>query len=401
MKRRLLIELSHFQKLPAAAGSMLVSAGIYEFAYPLLFVFLSAFLFRSTGSFTAAILYHSGMYIALPLTFYLNGLLLKRWRMPWLLSFGLVFQGVVSSLVFFMSSISFTTIFIMGLLQGVAMGFYWANRNFMNLTVIQDEQRDYFTGLETIVANVAGIIAPFFTGWILILGAGYSRLSIQQMYQLLALVAMLAMTLAGMVMFSAKVANPQFKKLWLGAISSPWNKGRIREVIYGISHGLIIFVPPTLTLFAIGQEEVLGTLQSIAAIFGSLFTYVIARKVKAHKRRSLLFYSIILNLLITIPLSVWFEQWAILIYLLGYGFTIHLMWLALSPVQMKIIDEEEGGDSTNNYAYVADRELFLNIGRIMGMAVFLPLVLFVSQEVALRISLLLVAILQFGLILTL
>jgi MFS transporter, YQGE family, putative transporter len=396
MKNRLLIELLHFKQLSLEARQLLVSATIYELAYPILFTFLGAYLFRSTGGFSATVLYNVGMFIGLPFAFYANGLLLKRVSIRWLLLAGLIGQGMVASSVFLFENISLPLVFAFGFLQGFPMGFYWSNRNFVTLEVTQDEKRGYYTGLEMIIANIAGVVSPFVTGWALVFGVKWSAMTIQEVYQFLAFLATLGLIAAGVTLFKTHLKNPAFTKLWLGAINSAWSKARAREIIYGIFNGFKIVSPALLTLFILGEEGVLGTVISVAAIFSSFLLYLIARKVSVKNRKNLLIFSILIHIISTIPLAISFSQIAALFYLMLIPTIIQLTWMGHHPMQLQVIDKEDNGDSTNNYAYVADRELFLNIGRLIGVGIFSTLFVFVSNEVALRFSPLLVALLQLG-----
>ena len=72
------------------------------------------------------------------------------------------------------------------------------------------------------------------------------------------------------------------------------------------------------------------------------------------------------------------------------------MWVALNSLNYDLIDN---GKREAHYAYVCDKELYLNAGRILAILVFIGIVYSYSAEVALRFSPLIVAVSQVGLIL--
>lgn len=396
MKKRLGAELAHFKTLSTVAQQLLISSTIYELAYPILFTFLSAFLFRSTGGFLASALFNIGLMIGIPAGFYLNGLLLAYCNSKWLFLVGLLGQGLVASTVFFLPSVTPIIIFIIGFLQGLPMGLYFGNRNFITLEVTQDGDRSYYTGLEQIVGNIAGVISPVITGWAIVFGAQWSRLSLQQTYQLLAAIATLGLIVGGRTFFSAEVNNPTFTKLWLGKLQSAWSKGRLREVLYGMSNGIKIVTFPLLVLFAVGKEGALGTMQSLAAIVASGVLYVLARKIKVENRKMLMWVCVLINILCVLPLFLTFSLPSIILFLLAAPTVQQLFWVAFHPYQLQIIDGEDNGSPANNYAYIADRELHLNIGRVLAIILFLVLFQMTSNEYALRLAPLIIALLQLG-----
>jgi MFS transporter, YQGE family, putative transporter len=201
MKQRLFAELFHFKQLSLTSRQILTSSAIYELAYPILFTFLSAFLFRSTGGFLASVLFNLGLMTGVPTGFYVNGLLLKRWHIKRLLAIGLLGEGLVASMVFFLPSITPVAILGIGLMQGFPMGLYFANRNFLTLSVTQDNHRSYYTGLEQIISNFAGVVSPLIAGWALVFGARTGVFSLQQIYQILAVTATVGLVVAGRSFF--------------------------------------------------------------------------------------------------------------------------------------------------------------------------------------------------------
>jgi YQGE family putative transporter len=352
--------------------------------YPLIGLFVNAFILRQTNDFVAVAIYNLGTFFAIPIGFYLNGFILKRHPIALPFLFGMVGQAVVACLVFFFSFQSWWALFAFGLLQGIPMGLYWGNRNFINLQVTHDESRNYFTGLEMILYTIASTTMPLIVGWTIALGGVTQLYSASFAYQLLGLLAIVFMYAGGRKILSAKLDHPKFEKLWIRKPSVIWTTARLVEVFRGLQNAIDLFLIPLVIFHFLGREGLLGTLQSIAAAMGVIILYGLARFLTPRKRIHTLFVNIVALIAISLIFAIGFSQVTALIYVLFAG-TIHLIsWLTSNPISMRTIDEEDGGDNRDNYAYVCDRELFLNVGRAIGIGVFIVFIHYTSQQIGLR-----------------
>ncbi|HYD35358.1 MAG TPA: MFS transporter [Vitreimonas sp.] len=390
-------ELTHFKTLSETAQRHLISIAVYELTYPLLFIFLNAFILRQTSSFAAVAIYNLGMFCALPLTFYLNGMALKRTKIHYPYILGIIGQGLAASLVFFFPLSSLWSLFGFGLLQGIPMGFYWANRNFVNLDATTDDNRNYYNGIEMLLTTIAGIITPAVLGWIIRLGDFVTLYTAEQAYQGLNIVALGLLLFSGWLLMAARIDNPLFNKLLLGRATPLWNVARLLEVLRGVQNGFDLFLAPLVSFTFFGKEGTFGALQSTSAVLDALALYAIARYAKPKHRLKALGLGVALLVVSTCLFSFQFSFLAALIFSLLMRPIFHLNWTVSNPITMRVIDEEDGGDPTNNYAYVVDREFFLNIGRVAGIGLFFAFLQYSTQEQALRWVPLVPAFLQVGL----
>lgn len=377
-------EVRHFRALSDSAQNVLVSYAIYEFVYPLIVVFVNAFILRQTNDFLAVALYNLGTFLSLPAAFYLNGLVLRKVHLNWPYLIGVVGQGLVACLVFFVSFHSLPALFAFGVLQGVPMGLFWANRNFISLDITHDENRNYFTGLEVILSTIAATTTPFVVGWVLELGGRFGLFAIDRGYRALGVVSLFLLFWAGKKITTSQLDQPKFRKLWVGKASSLWNTARLVELARGIQNGLDLFIIPLVIFNFLGKEGSLGTMQSIAAIVGVVILYSLARFLKPAKRLITLRLDILALVCLALIFALGFSPLTALIYVIFAAAISHISWMASNPISMKTIDQEDGGDNTDNYAYVCDREMFLNIGRFIGVVIFLALISLTSQQVGLR-----------------
>jgi MFS transporter, YQGE family, putative transporter len=391
-------ELSHFQTLGRVAKSLLISASIYEFSFPLTNIFVNAFLLRELQSFEAVAVFNLGIFILLPLSFIANGWLLRRIALKWMFLFGAVGQGITASLVFFLPLDSLATLFLFGCLQGIPFGLYFANRNFLNLMATHDSIRNYYTALEMTISTIAGVITPLVVGWSIAGVEAQGWLSMNELYRILGLVSILLLLLAGLAIFQTEIDQPYVPRIWARGFDKMWWRARWLEIFRGVQSSLELFIIPILVFTFFGQERALGTLQATSALVSTVILYYVGRSSQPHHRIPLLRITIGLLIFIAASFALFNSHLLAFMYVLLLGTFSHLIWIGVHPIVSKVIDLEDGGRPDLNYSYVVDRETFLNVGRIIGVIVFFSLIRIWSQEVALRWILVIAAVLQLGLL---
>jgi hypothetical protein len=73
------------------------------------------------------------------------------------------------------------------------------------------------------------------------------------------------------------------------------------------------------------------------------------------------------------------------IYLLLQTLGIQLVWAAANPIMLDAINADQRGDG-DSYRYVVDRELFLNVGRMVGVFLVLGSNVFFDDNITLRVA---------------
>jgi YQGE family putative transporter len=391
-------EIHHFRKLSFAAQQLLISSAIYALAYPLLFVFSNTFIWRETSSFRAIGLYNFGFCFSLPLFFLVNGWLLRRVNIKNIFLVGLVGQGLVTMILFFIPSIQEWMLLALGCLQGIPMALYWANRNFITLNVTHDQERNYFSALEMSIDTVIGIALPFVIGWFLVAGEKFGGYTTQQAYQFLVTVATLLLLVAGILFRRADVKQPVIGRLRIKKVSRQWWYSRGAEVCQGSFDRMSAMLPSIVVITFIGTEGALGTVQSFLSIISMVVIYILARKSQPHHRILILLVGATIVCAASLIFAASFSYWSAVLFLIGFSSSAHFIWTALNPTQLKSIEDQEDRDPANHYAYVIDRELFLNIGRVISLGIFFVLIALFSQLFALRYIALFIAASQFLLV---
>ncbi len=378
-------ESSHFSKHISGNVRRLVgSNALKTISNPLFSTFLNAFVWRLTGSIYSVALYNLGMCIALPIGFYLNGLLLRRFHIEKLFAVGAILSGVTSAAFVVTGSANSLSIFFYGFIWGLGNGLYWANRNFLEFQETELEGRQYFFGFNSAVGALSNILVPLLVGWFIVFGTYTGWYTTTHAYWILFAFALLIMVFCGVVIYSGTFITPQPKKIFF-----PGNrKNRSRRILSmatGLMDGLA-FLPTLLVLTVFGNEGVLGTAASIVSLLSVIALYVYGRSVHVRhsiKTATILSFVFFLSslLLIVVPAKLNYVLYTVL-----SGGSIAFFSLVVSPVFLELSEKEMEGDQTLRFAYVFDNELYLNLGRVLGICAVLFLALKTASHTTLILA---------------
>ena len=262
LKKRVLNEISHYHKLSAESRRLLLSILLFTIALPLLSVFVNSFLWRSSHSVGQVILYNIATFIGMPIGFYINTFLLKKYSAKLLYFWGSLLQGIIVAAILFLPTAGLLVVSLAGIAMGVVSGIYWGNRIMIGMYATNSHQRTYFISLELILVTLMGIIMPLFIGWFIVTGEHFFVNWSQRAYQILAIFLIGIMYYCGKIVLKNKVVVPALKDLSPFKPSIRWKRMRLLSVFAGMAHGIEVVLPGLLVLLLIGTERSLGTIMA-------------------------------------------------------------------------------------------------------------------------------------------
>jgi MFS transporter, YQGE family, putative transporter len=373
-------EISYFKKLHQEAQRLLVSSVLFNLISPIFGIFVNAFLWRQSQDMILVALFNLIFFGVIPIAFYLNGFLLRKFAPNVLCYTALGIEGIVVASLIFLSNISYEITVIFGILYGLTAGFYWANRNLLKLKTTQSHDRFYFTSIEAASSNVTGVFVPLFIGWLITFGSIIHFYTPLQGYRIVAFLMLLIIGITGIVMHGHSVKHTTGKLLLKNAQTS-WQRLRIVQFFIGLGGGMSIFVPTLMVLILVGNEATLGTIQSLSAIIASLIVYILAKYLRVRHRVLLFSISAGLVILGGSIFGYFYSALAVAVFFALMALAQPFIWMAISSLNLDLIDKETGD---RQYAYVADQEIYLNGGRVVGILLFITGIHFFSSETALR-----------------
>ncbi|MEY4105754.1 MAG: hypothetical protein RL181_96 [Bacteroidota bacterium] len=393
---RLRNELAFFQGHPRSMRVLLLTNLIYALVLPIIELFIGAYIMRNGSDVSLVVIFQLAVYTGIPLTFLLNGILLRRFHISRLYAFGMLLSGVSMTGMMLLKTLDSAGVFAAGLVMGLSYGFFWANRDFLALDTTNDENRNYYYGLETFFYTLTFIVVPFLCGSFISASERFEwfggRVNIAY-YILTATVFALTAT-ASVLVHKGGFRNPENEKFLFFRYDRLWNKMLGMAVLKGIAQGYIVTAPVMLIMRLVGKEGELGLIQSLGSFLSAILLYLLGRTTGPGHRLGIFLAGLALFALGAGANALLFSALGVLVFVVCLIFARPLLDIAYFPIQLSVIDFVSRLEKRNTFAYIFNHELGLYLGRLFGCGLFILLARQVSDTVALRYALLVIALLQ-------
>lgn len=387
MLKKLRTELEHFQSQSKNFRILVLTNFIYGFVLPVIDIFVAAYIMRNSQDPSKVIIYQLTIYTGVPLTFLMNGFLLRHFEVKKLYSAGMLLSGVSMMIMMSLKELDLWGIATAGLTMGLSFGFYWANRDYLSLANTHDENRNYYYGLETFLYTLIAVVVPVAIGWFIEL-QGHSA------YQIITGIVFGIALCASFVCLKGEFADPERQRFVYFKFDQLWNKFLVLAALKGMVQGFLVTAPAMLVMLLLGKEGALGTAQSVGAIVSAVIVYLIGRFSKPEHRIQIFALGLVLFALAAISNGVLYNDLGVILFMMFLLLARPLLDLAYFPIQYNVINTLVEKEKRGEYAYILNHEAGLYVGRLFGAGTFLLLAYFISTEIALRYAVLIVAILQ-------
>ena len=371
---------------------LLITNMLYSFVLPIVELFIGAYIMRNSSNTILVICFQLALYSGIPITFLVNGFLLRKIPITWLYSFGMLLSGVSMAVMMSLTTLDFSGIVLAGLIMGLSYGFFWANRDFLALSSTDDENRNYYYGLESFFYTLAGVVVPYTVG-VFIASFG-SVEDINMAYRIITCIVFLITILASVVVFRGKFTNPESRRFLYWRFDRLWQKMMSLSALKGIAQGYIVTAPAMLVMTLAGNEDTLGTVQSIGAILSALMLYLLGRFSAPRHRLTIFSVGLLLFALGGAFNATLYSSTGVLLFMLCLVIGRPLMDLAYFPIQLRVIDVVAAREQRNSFTYIFIHELGLYLGRFVGCGMFLLFASYISPGFALRYALLVIGLAQ-------
>jgi YQGE family putative transporter len=398
MTAKLVAEFKFFLSMPHNMRVLLITNMLYALVLPVVEIFMAAYIMRYFADTSYVAIFQVAMYTGIIITSLTNGFLLKSFKVAHLYSFGILLSGVSMVAMMFVKDIQLFGLIVSGTMIGAASGFFWTNRYLMALNTTQDDNRNYFFGLESFFFTIANITIPLTIGALLASIDGMKILGfvfdIYKGYQIVTIFVFVITILAVISLARGKFENPVQKDFLYFRFDRLWNKQILLAILKGLVQGFLVTAPAMLIMKYVGQEGSLGLIQGISGGLTAILIYLLGRFAKPKHRILIFGFGITLFLIGTIVNGIELSMIGVMIFVLCKVFFQPLHDLAYYPIMMKVIDVVSKRENRNQYAYILNHEFGLYAGRVGGLGLFIFLAFYVSETFALRYSLIIVAVLQ-------
>lgn len=392
MLHKLKTEITHFKSQSYNFRVLTLTNLIYSIVLPVIDIFVAAYVMRSSNDPVKVVVYQLTIYTGIPITFFINGYLLRTFSIKTLYSLGMMLSGVSMMIMMSLTTLDTMGIGIAGLIMGMSFGFYWANRDFLALAITNDENRNYYYGLETFFYTIIAVVIPFLIGWFIELSSKTG--DVNMAYKVVTGLVIVITILASVMCFRGNFTNPTEKKFVYFKFDPYWYKLLRLATLKGLVQGFLVTAPAMLIMLLVGKEGALGTAQSVGAIIAAVVMYIIGRNTSPKHRLYVFGTGLVLFAVAAVINGVLYNSTGVILFMLFLLLAKPLLDLAYFPIQFSVIDILTKKEKRSEFAYILNHEAGLYIGRLTGAGTFLVLAYCFSVEIALRYAIIIVAILQ-------
>ncbi len=397
MLQKLRTEIQFFNTHPLGMRVLLLTNLLYALVMPIVELFIGAYIMRNSSDISLVVVFQLAVYTGIPLTFMVNGFLLNHQPIARLYSLGMLLSGVSMFAMMSLNELNTFGVFVAGLIMGLSYGFFWANRDFLALNTTKDANRNYYYGIETFFYTMAGIAVPLGAGAFIASteANGWFGGNVNVAYYCLTVFVFALSVFASILVHRGQFQNPKKAPFLFLKFDRLWNKMLGLAALKGVAQGYIVTAPTLLIMTLVGKEGALGLIQGIAALLSAILLYVLGRT--AAPKHRLLIYGIGCTLFVVGALmnAVMYSALGVILFVLCLLFARPLLDIAYFPIQLKVIDLLAEKEGRNAFAYIFNHELGLYLGRLFGCGLFILLAWYVSDYVALRYALLVIAVVHF------
>lgn len=372
--------------LDSRARFMVLVHGAYTAANLLAGTFLSIFLWRTSQDLTPIAIYSGLSALMIPMAFLSNGLISRGMGAGASIRLGLFGNGLVYVLVLALGKDAPSWVIAIGLLRGVAEGFYWSGFHLVTYDTTCDRDRDRYFGVQATANWVLTAALPPTAGAIIVAGGrlGSTYRGYAMVFGLAAVLLMAAMVLAGRLPSAQRQRLSLRRVATLARRNPEWRYVTVARLTDGFTGSLLGLVLTILTFLVLNNEQQLGNFNGLMGLLGVGISLALAVVLKPHHRTQYALVGGAMLVLSTLLLPLYLTGWALIAYglLRAVGGPLH--GNALAPVALQVIDRDPAPQAMR-YDYIVHSELCLGIGRVLSIGAFLLLAAPINQMLLARI----------------
>jgi MFS transporter, YQGE family, putative transporter len=368
----------------------------YGLVLPVIELFIGAYIIRNSSDLSLIMVFQLAQGTGIPLTFILNNLLLSRFSIASLYSFGMVLSGISMALMMLLPELDIFGVAAAGLIMGFSYGFFWANRSYLALTNTKDANRNYFYGLETFFYTISFVLVPFLAGSFILLSQKneWFQNNLNGAYYMLTAFVFILTLIASYHAHLGKFRSPKKSRFIYFSFHPLWYKMLRMAVLKGVAQAYIITAPVILIMRFFGDEGSLGMIQSSGAMLSAALLYFLGRKTNSKHRLKIFLGGLVLFALGAMINMIFYSTLTVLIFIACLVFARPLIDVAYFPIQLRVIEFLSAREGRNQFAYIFSHEIGLYLGRIAGCGLFIILARYFTEDTPMRYALPVISILQ-------
>jgi len=357
---------------------LLVIGGLYSLSIFLSNTFVNIYLWKQAGDYTTIAFYNLGIYLFQPITFILAGKIAKKIDRVIVLRLGVIFLSLFFLSVLLIAEQAAKYNFMLGSVLGIGYGFYWLAFNVLTFEITEPESRDFFNGFLGVLQSFAGMVGPLLAGTIIASmqeNVGYSVIFTMSFILFIGAVIcsffLKRRQAEGLFHFSRVLMERAHNKNWKRVLNA--------HVSQGLREGIFLFVISIWVFITTQSEFALGMFNLFLSGLSFVLYFIVTKWVKPSlRKKAILSGALILYFSIYIILfDISYTQLMIYAALIGIAYPV--VNVPYASLTYDVIGKARKAKELR-VEYIVVRELFVNIGRVTSIVIFLTAITLFPAE---------------------
>lgn len=361
------------------AKILLVMSSLFTFGMGLSGIFVNVFFWKQTNDFIVIAVYNLIQYIVTPMAFLLGGILAKRKNGILSLRIGLGMFVAFYSVLLLIGRMGVGYIYLLGVIYGIAMGFYWLAFNTLSFDFTGLNNRDTFNGYNGSFCGITAAVAPLISGYIIKSFGGIKGYNIIFLTTLSIFIMLIFMSI--LLKCKSYGSKVDYKKAFLRN-GTEWETVRKATVLWGFRDVIIVFLVNILIIETTKSELALGKLTLMGCLSGSLSYVLVQRIIKPRRRRMAIYIGTIFSFVAIWGLVYRVSYFSLLLYILMDAFFIPFFLIQLSSSTFNVISRAK--EESMRIEYMINKDFALNTGRIISSIILLIMLIKFNDLKALK-----------------
>ncbi len=366
---------------------MILITSLWAMSNTMSAVFVNVYLYAYTGSLVVMTIYCMVRIAQFPLFFTLGGKWAQRKGFAWPLSTGVVIS--MASLIYVLAmNDAFgrypSLVYISALLVGIGEGFFWLSVNSLHQFVCGPETRARYLGNIGIFNNVANIIAPLLSTWIISNSISDTEGYIS-IFKFVIVIYVVIVVCAAMVRANPSTKSFSVLKCLVITKDASWRKNMLMTFMYGMRDALTLTLAGLLVYNATdGSGSIYSSLLTVFALISICSYRIVSRKLKASNLHQCFTLGSILISSSTIVLVLVPNLIGAIYYGVMNALSLPMYGNPYSLLSMNNI--QTYSEQENMIGRVIAKEIYLSFGRCFGMFLIVLASLVLPETLYLPVS---------------
>lgn len=364
---------------------LLLIGGFYSLGIFLSNTFVNIYLWKQSGDFSTIAVYNLGICLFQALTFILAGRIAKKIDRVVVLRLGVISLSLFFLCVLIVGDAASTYNFMLGSLLGVGYGFYWLAFNVLTFEITEPDTRDFFNGFLGVLQSFAGMIGPLLAGYIIAKLAGNIGYTVIFTVSF----ALFICAVIGSFFLKRRSADGDFRFIRIikeRKNNKNWNRILMAHLFQGLREGIFVFII-TIWVFLVTQSEfALGTFNLVLSGFSVVFYFITTAMIKSHTRKKAILLGSLLVYFSIFVIIFETNYFLLMTYAVIIGAAYPILNVPYASLTYDVIGKAWNAKDLR-IEYIVVRELYVNMGRIISIIVFLFAIYFFQDNIIIPILL--------------